>query len=157
MLNVVPLPHNDSQRLILADVKKYGWHVVHVAGGESKLAWSFSIGLFQTLGHPEFFIVGLASSTRQTLINDLGARIKAGARFTHGTRAAGVVLNYDVALVEVPELAYADHFGYALWFYHGQEFPVLQVVWPDSTGLFPWASGFDPSLKAIQPVFGSVV
>jgi hypothetical protein len=47
------------------------------------------------------------------------------------------------------------HLGYALWFYCGMGFPVLQVVWPDRSGHFPW----DPKCvldALIQPVLGHV-
>ncbi len=155
MNRVIPLADSDSARKVLADVAEYGWHVVHILPDEGAPGWSFSIGLFHTFGHPEFVVFGLPSERAQPIINGLGARIRSGSQFTHGSEDTGVLTGYPVRFVAVPESASRDHFGYAIWFYRHEPFPVLQVVWPDRSGLFPWQHGCDPSLQDGQPVLGT--
>ncbi len=38
------------------------------------------------------------------------------------------------------------------WFYQGDEFPVLQCVWPDAGGRYPWHPQFVAGLEELQPV-----
>ena len=154
MGEVLPLPRNPSRRRVVADVQKHGLHIIHVAA-EAGGGWSYSIGLFHTHRHSELVIVGLPSSTAQVLLNALGARVKAGERFSSGVRDGQVLTRYPVQFVTVPESAYRDHFGFANWFYRGAAFPVLQVVWPDRSGAFPWDPSFDPSLVAVERVLGN--
>ncbi|MFL5577733.1 MAG: DUF4262 domain-containing protein [Gemmatimonadaceae bacterium] len=42
--------------------------------------------------------------------------------------------------------------GFARWFYGGDDFPVLQVVYPDRTGRYPWEDGVAEGFRAVQPV-----
>ncbi|WP_136967893.1 DUF4262 domain-containing protein [Polyangium sorediatum] len=58
-----------------------------------------------------------------------------------------VLENRDVRFVTMKTDEYRAHLGYAFWFYHGVEFPVLQVVWPDGAGRFPW----DPACRHGPP------
>ncbi|MDS4015890.1 MAG: DUF4262 domain-containing protein [Candidatus Accumulibacter sp.] len=155
MNRVIPLADSDSTRQVLADVAEYGWHVVHILPDERGPGWSFSIGLFHTFGHPEFVVFGLPSERAQPIINGLGARIRSGSLFTHDSEDTDVLTGYPVRFVAVPESCSGNYFGYAIWFYRHQPFPVLQVVWPDRSGRFPWQSGYDPSLQGAQPVLGS--
>jgi hypothetical protein len=41
--------------------------------------------------------------------------------------------------------------NYAIWYYRSSPFPVLQLVWPDPAGLFPWEDGFDERYRKRQP------
>ena len=43
--------------------------------------------------------------------------------------------------------------GWALWYYDGDEFPVIQTVYPDMQNRFPEDEGFDKSFE--QPLMQS--
>jgi len=157
--NPLPQPEDDADRRLLDDVQTHGWHIVHVgvpAGEEAEGPdWSYSIGLFHGFGHPELIVVGLPWSTAEAIINELGSRIRAGARFVHGMRDSDVLENHDVRFVALRADVYRAYLGYAIWFYRGVEFPTLQVVWPDRAGRFPW----DPACtlaESAQPILGNV-
>jgi Domain of unknown function (DUF4262) len=159
MHHALPHPEDEADGQLLHDVETHGWHIVHVGvpiGEESTgPGWSYSVGLFRTFGHPEFIIVGIPPSAAEAVINDLGSRVKDGQRFRTGTRDADVLENYEVCFISMRMDQYRAHLGYALWFYCGMAFPVLQVVWPDRSGHFPWDSEW--MLDAlIQPVLGHV-
>lgn len=36
---------------------------------------------------------------------------------------------------------YREFLGYALWFYDGDAFDALQIVWPDEACRYPWDAG----------------
>jgi hypothetical protein len=46
---------------------------------------------------------------------------------------------------------YRDHLGWSRWFYRGDDFQCLQIVWPDRDQLFPWQPGFDDEFAGLQP------
>jgi hypothetical protein len=154
MSGVPPTPKHPSEQRVISDVQEYGWHIIHVGSDSRGSGWSFSIGLFHTFRHPEFVVMGLPSATTQLVINELGARVKAGEHFAHGQHDPDVLTGYEVQFVSVSQAAYREHLGYACWFYRGERFPVLQAVWPDRAGVFPWQAGFDPSLVSVEPVLG---
>ncbi|MDI3284539.1 DUF4262 domain-containing protein [Polyangium sp. 15x6] len=157
MRNPLPPPEDEGDRRLLHDVQTHGWHIIHVGTREGEEStgpgWSYSIGLFHTFGNAELIVVGLPCSTAESIINDLGSRIRAGQRFGHGMRDPDVLENHDVRFVAMRTEEYRAHLGYAIWFYRGVEFPVLQVVWPDRAGRFPW----DPDCvldDSTQPILG---
>lgn len=159
MQHALPHPEDEVDRQLLHDVETHGWHIIHVGVpvGEDSTGpgWSYSVGLFRTFGHPEFIIMGIHPSVAQTIINDLGIRVKDGQRFRTGMCDPDVLEKYEVSLIAMRMDQYRAHLGYALWFYGGREFPVLQVVWPDRSGHFPWdpKCGLD---AMIQPVLGHI-
>ena len=53
-----------SEEKINSDIKKFGWHVIHVLGNFEGQEYSYTIGLTETFGHPEIVISGLKSDTR---------------------------------------------------------------------------------------------
>ena len=48
-----------------------------------------------------------------------------------------ILEGYDVRFLNVARRHYPEHFGYAHWYYEGDDFPSLQCVWPDKHGRFP--------------------
>jgi hypothetical protein len=68
---------------VLNDIKRVGWHTLGVSPtmGEDGPNWAFSIGLYQTFGHPEVIVLGLPVGTRQQLVNVIGTHVKEGKRY----------------------------------------------------------------------------
>jgi hypothetical protein len=60
----------------------------------------------------------------------------------------------------VPQEYYFDYMRHGSWFYRSllwkvdpiaeHKWPVLQLVWPDPNGLYPWDEGCDPRAREIQ-------
>ena len=59
--------------------------------------------------------------------------------------------NLPAYLFPVAKAYYAEHFGWNRWFYAGDDFPCLQLIWPDRNGVFPWEKGFDETFREDQP------
>lgn len=64
-----------------------------------------------------------------------------------------LVNGYSTVFVPVRADAYREHFGFAIWYYGGIDFPA-QVVWPSKEGLYPWYPKASVGFKAAQPVLG---
>ena len=128
-----------TDRRLLADVEKYGWHCLHVHEEAQLPYWSFSIGVFQTWQHPEFVVFGLRDTVAHDLLNELVERVKVGESFSPGRDYDDILEGFDCRFVSVDPKWYAAFLGYAQWFYESEEgFPVLQLVSPDEQGRYPW-------------------
>ena len=134
-----------------ADVTAHGWHVLTI-GGEGSSPYAFSIGFTRTFGHPEVLIIGLPQKTSHELLNVVGSRVSAGARFEHGLPYLGLLNRYPCEFRPVPESEYRNYLGAALGFYGSEPFGALQLVWPDRDGRFPWDASAAESFRSSQPV-----
>lgn len=120
---------------------------VEVPGGELNL--SFTVGLSRQ-GLPELVTFSLPNHVAQAMLNTSADRLRAGQLPTDvgvGEIACPMDVFFKVAFIEkVREVSLAIE---AL---SGVDAPmVLQMVWPDKSGLFPWEAGFDESLRSCQP------
>lgn len=143
---------DDRDRKVLTDVQTYGWHVVDIRDDPVTQGWTFSVGMWHTLGSPELAVFGLPSPHGGHLINDLGKMIRGGL-------SIGPEIVVDDALAEgrlvgfrpAHSTWYRSLFGWATWFAQKPPLPVAQVVWADAKGRFPWDERADPDLQTHQP------
>ncbi len=150
----LPTPEDDLDRKLLADVERVGWSVLGIEAHEEGPDFAYSLGIFHTLNHPEILIMGLRMTTAQQFINNIGDAIRAGRRFQGGDRSDEFAEGFPLAFVEVDPRWYRKYVGYARWFYRGSGFPLLQCVWPDKQGLFPWEPEYDSRFFQAQRILG---
>lgn len=131
-----------NEEKVIKDVKKYGFSITHVLGDEEYPDFSYSIGLFESYLHPEIIIIGLDHDLSHTLINNMAHDIKNGKAFTAKEFHEDVLDDFLCYFDEVPKSHYKDHVGWAVWFYEGTDFPLLQCVCPTVEGKFPWNKDF---------------
>ena len=153
-----PKPEGLPDEKLISDVREYGCHILRVFADESGPEFAYSVGMYLSYGQPEVIIFGLPADTAQTILNDICEHAARGERFFAGNTTDKLLQAHDVCFTEVPPAAYADHFGFALWFYKSlpERFPAIQLVWPDRAGKFPWEPGYDHSLDHLQPVLSSI-
>jgi len=143
---------DDDDKKVLADIEEYGWHIVQVLEDEEGPTFSYSVGMYRTLGRPEVIVIGLPIDLAKDIINGIGQGIRNGAAYTPGQEYDDILEGYKCAFVEVGSQWYREYFGYATWLYKGNDYPVVQCVWPNMKGHYPWAAEFEESLKWRQPV-----
>ena len=80
-------------------------------------------------------------------INVIGEEIRSGKTFSTGVKYEQFTNNFNNQFVAVDKRHYKEYFGWANWYYKGEDFPVLQFVWPDKNNKFPWEKEFNPELK----------
>lgn len=148
----LPKARDDGDRQVLRDVAESGCHVVGVLADETGPAFAYSIGLYHNYDHPDILIFGLEHTLMQSLINCMRDLIREGGRFVPGSRYPDIIEGFDCEFRAVHPSHYRELLGYARWFYPDDEFPVVQCVWPDKQGRFPWQPDFEPRFLPQQPI-----
>ena len=120
--------------------------------GKTGPEWSFSTGLFHSYQHPEIVIVGLELDNMQKIVNTIGSQIKNGAKYEPGNEYHDIFARCGCQFRPVDTGHYRDYLGWAIWFYNGEPFPVLQCFWPDLQGHYPWDPDCSPGVVALQPL-----
>jgi len=141
-----------GDRKLLDDVDRHGWHVVKVTNDETDPGFAYSVGMFHTFRQPEIIVVGMDLKVMHWMINEAGEWVREGRPIRPDTPYSGLLEGYDCIFRPVAKKFYRDYFGYALWFYRDDEFPVLQCIWPDKEGHWPWNEDFNPAWKSMQPL-----
>ena len=141
----------------LTIIQKHGWHVMHVRNraGEIEPEFSYSTGIYEKFGTPELIIFGLTSELRQSMINGYGNEIAENLRkFYSGEFYDGFLEGFDIYLTEGNFRLKKEYACWADWYYERQPFPLLQCIWPTTSGVWPWDSQASADVKAMQPIFG---
>ena len=129
-----------------------GWAVLAIPEDEEGPPFAYSIGMYRTLGHADVILIGQKIEAMHAIINHIGEQVRGGQRFEDGGVYPDILEGFDVCFRQVPPARYPEYLGYGRWFYKGDDFPVLQCVWPDRQGRFPWDPGAPEGFRARQPV-----
>jgi hypothetical protein len=144
-----------ADRKLFDDVEEYGVHIVHVPeDDEGEPGFSFTVGLWHSFQQPEVVVFGLAEDIAHELLNALADEAADAKKFLPDTRHEGLLIDYPVRFVGVPKPQYERYLGSAMWAYESDEFPCVQLVWPDKQGRWPWEPGVREGFAAAQPVLG---
>nr|WP_202819684.1 DUF4262 domain-containing protein [Thaumasiovibrio occultus] len=154
-----PDPESDYDIQLLKHIEDHGWYNVHIAEGDNKPAFAFSIGHFHKANHPEIIVIGLPAEVAHQLLNIAVVKIVGGQeKIEPFKKYTDFLEGLSVAFVPVDLEHYGEYLGYANWYYGSlnMPFPTLQMVWPDRQGKYPWEDGYDTRFLSIQPILGSM-
>ena len=141
-----------ADRDFLAQIREHGWFSTRVFDPEKQEPdFTYSTGFFHGLGHPEIIVFSLPKQVSHDILWDVYRDIREGNVPKPKTRLSGIFGNHQAVLLPVSRDFYAEHLGWSRWFYRGNDFPCLQLVWPDRAGVFPWQPDFDPAFASDQP------
>ncbi len=133
-----------AEEKALADIERVGCHVIHVLAEGDLPPFSYSVGIQRSAAAPEVIILGLKREISHSLVNEYNERVRDGERFVAGAFYAGFLENFDVTFERVDRRHYREHLGWDRWLYSGDEFEVLQLVYPTTSGVWPvWPWGPD--------------
>lgn len=141
-----------DDRKLLNDIDCVGWHMVGAPEDEQGPGFVYSIGLWQSFRHAEIVVVGLNMDVAFWIVNEIGSWARAGQTVRADDIREGLLEGYSCTFRTVEKQYYRDYFGYGLWFYRCDSFPVLQCIWPDKQRRWPWDCDFNPQWKPKQPV-----
>lgn len=143
-----------SEQEVFDNIEKYGCHVMHILENENNSIkeprFSYSIGLFKNYKQPEIVIIGLKQELAHILINNICYDYQQGTFLNSGKYNADILDSFDCLIVDVDKKHYQNYLGWASWYYKGDNFPVLQVIYPTIKGIFPWEKKYPRELG--QPI-----
>lgn len=150
-LDVPPDALDEGEQSFVAKVREHGWFRTSVSGDDEGPGFSFTTGFWVNANHPEVIIFSTKDEIAHDVFWDLFRDAKSGQPLPLGKRTDAVFANLPAYAFLVAKQHYRSFLGWSRWFYGGDDFPCLQIVWPDRTGRFPWESGFDTAFSADQP------
>lgn len=146
----LPIAEDESDRKLLADIERVGWHLVGIPADKEGPGYVFSVGLQHTFDQPEILIIGLEIQIAGQLLNAIGEMMQAGSNFTDSTIVDDLADGFPMAFRTIAKQYYRPYVGYALWFYESSNFPLLQCLWPDRASRFPWDANCNQSCCELQ-------
>lgn len=146
----------DHSTKIKSDIKKYGVHIVHVLAEDEDPNFSYTIGLFEKYQKPEIIMIGQSQELHQLILNNIAYDYKEGRILTVGTLEDNILDDYQCMIVEVDKKHYEEYLGIGIDYYKGDKFPVMQIIWPTQSGMFPYDKEAPDGFKDWQPVLGKV-
>lgn len=145
---------DDSELRLLADIENHGWHCIHVMEEGDLPSFSYTIGLYETAGSPEFLVYGLSREVSHSILS-IAADLALTGKAIDTTKPSYDLLNdYAARFVEVSLDHYREHLGFGIWYYEGSDFPAYQIVWPSRNGDYPWDVDATDGFRLAQPIIG---
>jgi Domain of unknown function (DUF4262) len=135
----------------VAQIREHGWFRTNVFADEERPGFSYTTGFWLTTGFPEIIVFSLKTETAHSILWDLFREVHSGKIPAIGRAVSDIFGNTNAALIPCAKKHYRDYLGWSRWFYAGDEFDCLQLVWPDKAGIFPWQPNFDEDFRNAQP------
>lgn len=145
----------ENDKRVAADVEKYGCHVISVFDPEGKLpTFSYSVGVQASSGAAEAIVIGVRASLGLSMVNQYNAQVRQGVRFQRGVQYAGFLEGFCIYVEPAkPELLSEYTLGCGR-FYKGTPYSVVQLIYPTTTGVWPWQRPASEWFKSNQPMLG---
>ncbi|MGO9380297.1 MAG: DUF4262 domain-containing protein [Dissulfurispiraceae bacterium] len=114
-------------------------------------SFAYSAGIEENWCHPELIVFGLGYSSSTRLITETANLIRGGTSFTdqNGHYRIGDI---NVRFLEVPNNSAKQYLRETTSYYREKKFRVLQLLWSDEQGFFPFDHQCSDEVKRIQPI-----
>lgn len=150
------MSYEKMRALLEKVISQFGMAVQPIAPSAESPPFSYSIGQ-HAKGLPELIVFGMPPPIAASLLYEL-------AEYMEDEQAAGRTVGPGTvklegcempgALVEVPTAVAAEYATAAHDRSEGKA-TLIQVVWPDKEGRFPWQPGYDKRFLRVQRVIGA--
>jgi hypothetical protein len=140
-------------RRVEEEIEARGWHVTVV---DDTPRYAYTTGLTRTYAHPEILVIGLPVTSIASVVQHVAEQVAGGARFRSEEVTGAIFEGLQATFREVPVVSVLDYCAPAVAFY-GLPPKVLQLVWPDSYGRWPWDTLADARFRLQQPVLAALV
>ena len=141
---------DEAERDFVDCIREHGWMQTHALDEDDAPGFCFTTGFQASIGHPELICFKIDTKVANGMFWLLYRCARNGKPAPRGVRTSGVLAHDDAYLFPVAKRHYAAYLGWSRWFYRGDDFDCLQIVWPDEAGVFPWEDGFDPRYAGAQ-------
>ncbi len=136
---------------IQKNIDKHGCHVTHVEEDEDGPSFTYSTGIERLTGRPEVLVSGLEKDTAHFLVNEYNYRLKDGEVFEAGQFYNDFLEGVQVGFKDIDPKHYYAYMGCCQWYYEGDDFHALHMIWPSMDGIWPWEKKADKEFRYFQP------
>jgi hypothetical protein len=128
--------------LVRRNIRKHGFHSTWVWADE-KPSWCYSTGIYETHGLPELIISSLPSNLSASLVRAYASRFRDNAPPIATRIARQAEDRFDYYLIRADPERVREYVLATHTYYGGAAVPYLQLIYPDTRGLFPHDPGYD--------------
>jgi hypothetical protein len=114
--------------------------------------FSYSIGITKSCGAPEIIVVGLDENLGHWLVNEYNRRVSSGETFAFDRPYPGFLEGLEVRFGQVAEEHRKEYMRSTCWLYDGPTFEAVQLIWPNTSGIWPWDPEASEQFRASQPI-----
>jgi len=147
----------DVDAIVAKNIAEHGWHVMMVYGtvDDPGPTFAYTIGLHESYGHAEVLVSGLDDDPRfvHRVLNGIGNEVRDGRTYAPLTASDGILAGHACWFLPVHPDRYHEVVVQAVRHYGGTAFPVVQLVWPSTKGVFPWDPDIDPAIASLQELW----
>ncbi len=134
----------------LNHIKQNGFFTTAVFEDDEGPGFSYTTGFYQNFKHPEIIVFGCKPELAHDIFWNIYSDIEQENNITPLVYNSDILINSDVIFFPVETKLYNEYLGWSNWFYRGNSFPCLQLVWPDKDRNFPWHETAKPDFKKLQ-------
>jgi hypothetical protein len=150
-LDAPPKSLDEDEKNVVAKIREHGWFNHSIMGDAEGPGFSYTTGFWLNAKHPELMIFNMKHETAHDVFWELYRDVRDGKHLKVGGSTDQAFANLPAYVFPVAKRYYREYLGWNRFFYAGDDFPCVQIVWPDRAGFFPWESDFDPTFKDDQP------
>lgn len=135
------------------NISKYGFHITYVLEDEKGPSFWYSTGLFKNYKIPEIFISGLPQNLSFDLVGDYVEEFKEKTvPINLKINSPTEYFEFQILFIEVDNKNLEKYVYSSTRFYGDNEYKYLQLIYPDTKGLFPNQNGYNYN----QEIFGEL-
>lgn len=144
-----------NDKRVADDIREYGCHVISVFDPEEKQPnFSYSIGIQKMTGAPEAIVLGVRSDLGHFMVNEYNQKVRAGAKFERGVLYSGFLEGFSIYVEPVKASRLHDYTLGCYRYYDGEPFSTVQLIYPTTSGVWPWQAAASQWFKSNQIMLG---
>lgn len=152
---------SDLYKKMKESIAESGWSVISTSSEEENITYSYTVGIYETYGLPEFVVVGLSQDVACSIIVEMVERIENGETLETMKRYKSTHKEYEddeFILIDIHEdrkkalmLIMDAYYGFSF-----DDVKVMQILWQDDNNRYPFQHACDDEAIRAQQLLGIV-
>jgi hypothetical protein len=101
-------------------------------------------------------MLGLSQELMSNTIACIADDIKNGKTYDAYSWSPDLLRDFECYFIEVDKANYSGYVLSDIRLYGGNDFPLLQCVYPTTEGIYPWEEEWPDNIKNLQPLLGPI-
>ena len=150
-LDADPAKLDKHEQNFVAKIREHGWFQTAVFADQEGPGFAYTTGFWLNRNFPEIITFAMKDSLVHDVFWDLFRKLGSGEKLPVREPTGAVFRNLPAILLPVSPRQFKEYLGWSRWFYAGDNFQCLQLVWTDRSGRFPWDVDFSDEFMSLQP------